>query len=263
MREAVRERHLPSVEVPLLLNFGSPHRRLDGLDPPHWTNRDGAWIVGLHDGHQLTEAVGERHFMVVRFTPIGAHLFLRTPMNLISNRAIDLAQIDSKLASLIGARVGAAADWSGRFDAVEQLVAERVLSEDAPDTIGWAWRKLVSADGRVPLRSLASEIECSHRHLIAQFRTFVGQPPKTVARLLRFNRAVRSLNGSSRDRRGEPAGKPYIEAQRLQQTRVAAISWAAIAADCGYTDQAHLIKEFRQFAGSTPARFLREVLDQG
>ena len=29
LRIAVQERHLPSTEVPLLLNFGAPHRRLD------------------------------------------------------------------------------------------------------------------------------------------------------------------------------------------------------------------------------------------
>jgi AraC-like DNA-binding protein len=78
---------------------------------------------------------------------------------------------------------------------------------------------------------------------------------------MRFNRAVRSLNASSGGRRGEPAGKPYIEAQHARQSRAAAIGWADIAADCGYADQAHLIREFRQFAGSTPARFLREVLN--
>jgi len=96
--------------------------------------------------------------------------------------------------------------------------------------------------------------------LIAQFRTFVGMPPKMVARVLRFNRAVRALNASSRDQRGEPAGKPYIEAGPVRQSSRAAIAWAEIAADCGYADQAHLIREFRQFAGSTPARFLREAL---
>jgi hypothetical protein len=136
--------------VPLLVNFWAPHRRLDGSNAGRWTNRDGAWVVGLHDGHQVSEAAGERHFMVVRFTPIGAHHFLRIPMDLISNEAIDLAQIDSKLARLVLARVGGARSWSARFDAVEQLVEERVLSNGAPGAIGWAWRKLASADGRVP-----------------------------------------------------------------------------------------------------------------
>jgi AraC-like DNA-binding protein len=253
----VRERHLPSLEVPLLLNFGAPHRRRD--QAAHWSNLDGAWFVGLHDGHQLTEAAGERHFMVVRFTPIGAHLFLRLPMERLANQAIDLREINSALASHVIDRVGSANSWSARFAAMEQLIAERVLAETAPDAMTWAWRKLETADGRVSLGGLAAELECSHRHLIAQFRTVTGLPPKTVARLLRFNGVLRVLNDLNG--RDAPAGKPYIEAPDNRQLARSPIPWAGIAADCGYTDQAHFIREFRHFAGSTPARFQREVLD--
>src|SRR5690348_16590525 len=78
----VHERHLPSTEVPLVLNFGAPHLQGNGAG---WTRRDDAWVVGLHEGPRWSAAAGERHFMVVRFTPIGAHLFLKTPMNLIAN----------------------------------------------------------------------------------------------------------------------------------------------------------------------------------
>jgi AraC-like DNA-binding protein len=261
LRISVQERHLPSTEVPLLLNFGAPHRHLDVTRPGEWTTRDGAWIVGLHTRHQLSRAAGERHFMVVRFTPIGAHLFLGLPMHLIANEAIDLEQIDSSLARAVASRVGLARSWTERFDAAESLIAERIANAGMSGDVALAWRRLVAADGNIALGSLAGELDCSHRTLIAKFRTCVGFTPKTVARLLRFNRLVRSLDQASATRANETVGKPYIESAHAGDRRVGAIRWADIAADCGYFDQAHLINDFREFAGDTPDAFLRRVSD--
>jgi AraC-like DNA-binding protein len=259
LRMPLQERHLPSTEVPLLLNFGAPHRRLDAAGTGEWTSRDGVWVVGLHNRHQLTQAVGERHFMVVRFTPMGAYLFLGLPMHLIANEALDLELIDPVLARVLVSRIGVAESWTDRFAAMESLIAERIAEAEIPLSIGVAWRKLVATDGRIALGSLASEMDCSHRTLIARFRTYMGFPPKTIARLLRFNRAVRSLDRLSRTRADEPASKPYLEVRQPEDRLVGAIQWADLAADCGYVDQSHLIREFREFAGSTPAAFLRQV----
>ena len=261
LRMPVQERHLPSAEVPLLLNFGEPHRHADAAASGEWTTRDGAWIVGLHTRHQLTQAAGERHFMVVRFTPIGAHLFLGLPMDAIANEAIDLQQIDSKFARELTGRIGFARGWTERFDAMESLIAQRIGNVEVLADVALAWRRLVAADGRVVLGSLARELNCSHRTLIAKFRTCVGFTPKTVARLLRFSRVVRCLDRASGTRANEPVGKPYIESVHAGDRLVGAIRWADIAADCGYFDQAHLINDFRAFAGSTPDAFLRCMSD--
>jgi AraC-like DNA-binding protein len=197
--------------------------------------------------------------MVVRFTPIGAHLFLGVPMHLIANGAVDLELIDPALARVLASRIVAAGSWTDRFTAMESLIAQRVADAEIPASIGLAWRRLVATDGRIALGSLASEMDCSHHTLIARFRTCVGFPPKTISRLLRFNRAVRALDWLSRTRANGPAGKPYIEGKQPEDRPVGGIQWADLAADCGYFDQAHLIKDFQEFAGRTPDAFLRHV----
>jgi AraC-like DNA-binding protein len=184
-------------------------------------------------------------------------------MNLIGGQAVELSVLDPKLAGHVMSRVGAAVSWADRFTAMEALIAERVAQAPAPSGLAWAWRKLEAADGRIALGPLASEIGCSHRALIAQFRTCIGVAPKAMGRLLRFNRAMRSLNGLSRNRGGGPASKPYIESRVPGDLPTPAVRWADMAADCGYFDQSHFIKEFRQFAGTTPTEFLRRMSDIG
>jgi AraC-like DNA-binding protein len=256
---SLRERHLPSAEVPLLLNFGEPHRHFDD-GSGGWTAHDGAWVVGLRNRHQIAEAAGERHFIVVRFTPIGAHALLGVPMHLIANDAVELERIDPALAREVLRRVGRAQGWAARFDAIETLIARCILDAQTSGAVAFAWRRLVATDGRIALGALARELDCSHRTLIAGFRAGVGLAPKTIARLLRFDRVVRALGRASPARANDCVGKPYIE-PRNAASSVGAIAWADVAADCGYFDQAHLIKDFRAFAGSTPAAFLRSVSD--
>ena len=69
-----------------------------------------------------------------------------------------------------------------------------------------------------------------------RFHADIGLPPKTVARLLRFRRAVDRCAAAPSSR------------------------WSDIALDAGYLDQAHLIRDFRQFAGMTPVEFRRSRL---
>lgn len=258
---ALRERRLPSTEVAILVNFGSPHRMLDVANPDRATNYPNAWVVGLHDTYQLGEAVGARRFMVVRFTPIGAHLFLRVPMDMLANRAVELEQIDPPIARLLLAGAHLARDWENRFTMMDSLIAERVASARSPGgLVVRAWQRLDQTHGEADLGLLAAELGCSRRHLIAQFRKQVGLPPKTIARILRFDRAVRVVNRVGRNMANDPDSRPYLDLPRTGNICDRTVRWAELALDCGYYDQSHFIKEFQAFSGVTPVAFLRQML---
>lgn len=90
-----------------------------------------------------------------------------------------------------------------------------------------------------PLGALAGEVGWSRRHLAVRCRQQLGMPPKTVARILRFERVVRLLG--------------HDDGGRL----------AEIAYDCRFSDQAHLNRDFRKLAGTTPSEYVGSPLPDG
>jgi AraC-like DNA-binding protein len=85
--------------------------------------------------------------------------------------------------------------------------------------------------GRVGIEAVADAAGVSRRHLERQFHDEVGLGVKDMARIVRLHAALVWLD------------------------RAPALSGADIAARCGYSDQAHLVRECRSFTGRTPTRF--------
>jgi AraC-like DNA-binding protein len=257
---AVREWHIPSLEVAVVLNFASPHRVLSASDPKRATNYRSGWVVGLQSRHRLTEAVGARDFIVIRFTPIGAHLVLKVPMGLLADRTIELEEIDGPWARMFESLVEATRGWEARLDLIELLIAERLTQARPPSfALNHCWQRILEAPNR-DLALLSSESGCSRRHLIAQFHAHFGMPPKTIARIRRFNLAVGVVNRLGRNAVQHPPGKPYLDLEwDSQRAHKMDTPWAELALNCGYYDQSHFINEFRAFAGVTPVEFLRRM----
>jgi len=108
--------------------------------------------------------------------------------------------------------------------------------------VSWALRYIETCGGAVDMRTLARELGYSHKHVIHLFRDHVGIPPKLLARIVRFDRLIGSL------RRGAPE------------------SWSELALTFGYYDQSHLVRDVRQFTGTTPTEartMLAESPDPG
>ena len=131
-------------------------------------------------------------------------------------------------------RVRSAPTWPERFRIVDEMLAARCASPvlPAPEVVH-AWRLLQASGGTVLTGDLAREVGWSGRYLSRQFNVEIGLSPKAAARVARFDRARHVLQ------RG-------------------ATSLAALAAGCGYYDQAHLTREFSALAGAPPARWLAE-----
>jgi AraC-like DNA-binding protein len=154
--------------------------------------------------------------------PLGAYTLLGLPMDELSGHTVDLADV-------LGSPT-----WAQRFALLDGFLLRRLADGPRPaPEIDWAWQRPVATGGAAPIGQLAAEVGWSHRHLIARFRQQVGLAPKTAARLVRFDRVWR----------------------RLDQPQP--LDWADLAREAGYADQAHLVREFHRFTGTTPTAFPR------
>lgn len=222
--EATVPRHLvlpATASVPLVVKI---------LDSPR---RPPAFIMGAHDASTAVEGDCAPSYLEVWLAPLGAYTLLGSPLDELSGQLVDLVDVLGPTGRRLAEQLRETRSWRQRFAMMDQFLLLRMASGPRPSPeVGWAWQRLVASGGTVPISRIADEVGWSHRHFIARFKQQVGLTPKTGARLVRFDAVW----------------------QRIEQCRP--LDWGRVAADAGYADQAHLIRDFRQFTGTTPAEFL-------
>ena len=204
------------------------------------TMRRTSFVAGLQDGPVLVEHRGASHGMEVYFTPLGARVFLGVPLDGLAGRVLELEDVLGPAATTLTQRLHGARGWEGRFDILEEEITRpprgrRGAGARAALGLGPAGRQPRPCE----IGLLAGELGWSHRRLIAQFREHVGMPPKRVARILRFDRALSLLEGAT------------------------SLSLAEVAYACGYADQPHFNREFRALAGISPRELVAQRLPGG
>lgn len=221
-----------SLTVPLVISFAEPFAIGLGKTPGD-NDRFASFAAGLFAGPVVIESFGGACCVQVNFTPLGARRFFKQPMSELTDSMVVLDDVLGAEGMALRERLGNAPDWAARFDIAEAFVAARLKNAaETPLEIAWAYDRIITSGGRTRISVLAEKLGRSRKHLASGFSDAIGIGPKTLSRIVRFNRAL----GLSR-----------------QQT----VDWADIAADCGYADQAHLVREFRDLAGETPTALAR------
>jgi len=190
------------------------------------------FVGGLGDVCPVIEHDGEMHGIQVDLDPLGARMLLGVPMHELARRSVPLEEVMGAEAHVLEERLYEARSWDERIEIVDRTLERKLRDAPAPPPdVTWAWKRLVQSDGRLRTSEVAAALGCSGKHLAARFREHVGLPPKTVARIARFKRATELLS---------------------------AHSLAEVAHACGYYDQSHLDRDFRDFAGTTPSSYRRD-----
>jgi len=229
---AAAESIFPDGCVELIVQLDAPARAARGersfhLQPP-------AFLMGPFASALRLAPAGRMKTLGVRFRPGGAAVFLPFPVDLLGDAEVPVDAVFGAAGARLVGRLGAAPSDEARVSIVEEFLDSRLLAgggapENSP--VAFAVRRML-ASPRYSVSGLAHDCGWSPRQLERRFRAETGLSPRLLARIIRFQRVLRAL------------GREDAE-------------WVSVALDCGYSDQPHLIRDFRAFTGQTPAAFRR------
>lgn len=221
---------MPDGCIELIFNLADPFRRF---------HPDGALeiqprsiIAGQMRSFSLIEPSGAIDLFGARFQHSGAAPFFRFPLNELTENIPDLKLVWGRAGRDIEERIQDALSTSVRVELIENELL-RLLGQNAPaDGItGAAARLIVENGGSVRVENLAAALGINGRRLERRFQQYVGLSPKRFSKIIRFQNFLGAVSSGPE--------------RNILDT----------ALSFGYYDQAHLIREFREFSGKTPAIF--------
>jgi AraC-like DNA-binding protein len=214
------ERVLPTGTVELVINLGD-----------NTTGSFDAVVAGPHSRFFVLDTSRPSSIIGVHFKPSGAFPFFALPVGELRNRHVPLEALLGRRAAELRERLLAAEGAEAKL----LLLGRMLLSLlQRPQSRHAAVGHALAAFRRGPRRiaDVVDETGLSPRRFIGLFSDEVGLTPKSFCRIRRFQRTVELLH------------------------RAQAVDWAETALACGYCDQSHMIHDFQDFAGLSPANYL-------
>jgi AraC-like DNA-binding protein len=220
---------LPDGSPELIFNLADPfeHIAADGAV----TRQPRQFLVGQITRPIAVRPTGRVRLVAVRFEAHGAAM-LHDDLQRLTDRWIDAGELRDGVLRDVAPALAAATTPEREVAVLDASFAGFVRVLARPDArVAAAVRRIRDTHGSARLDALAVELALTPRTLQRLFAKQVGISPKLLARIVRFQRVF----AASRDGAG---------------------ALARVAIECGYSDQSHLVRDFRDFAGAPPAALL-------
>ncbi len=230
-----KERILPSGTIELVINLWDDEIRIYNPAGLHCHLFSSAVVSGPYASGFVIDGAQHALILGVHFKPGGAFPFLGVPACELADAHLDLATLWGPAADELREKLCGANTPQERFRMLDEALTVRLRSSQkrhAAVPIALDAFKQTSVVPSVP--SVARRVGLSHRRFIQVFANEVGLTPKLYCRVLRFQRA------------------------RALARQAKTPDWAKLAVGCGYYDQSHLIRDFQEFSGASPAEHLRQ-----
>lgn len=230
-----QERVVPTGHMYLLFELDDIPRNTfdnDTLEPLETFKK--AWISGQQTHYITISAHEASEMFVVQFKACGATPFLHTNVHMLTNRVSCAVKIFGNEILSLREELLSGENPQKKFQIMDKWLENQFKESWEPPA---PLLKLLEELKNKPVSKVSKVIDeypNSRKHLIEQFKKYIGLTPKVFQRIIRFNEIFQKIKGNKQ------------------------VAWAEIAYQCGYSDQSHFIKEFTHFSGFNPQEFIAQ-----
>ncbi|WP_347218367.1 helix-turn-helix domain-containing protein [Chryseobacterium sp.] len=190
---------------------------------------------------QLTEPLrieptGITGIFSVRFHHNGFLPFATIPIKEMDDKAVPLEDLFGVAGTGLGEKIFSSSTIQEKIDFVETFLRERLNTETIDKIVQSTVDILLQVNGQISVHELSQQTNINRRQLERKFSSAIGMSPKQLSKTIRLQSTLRHL-----------LNKEYV-------------NLTALAHDAEYYDQAHFIKDFKEFTGLTPKEFYGDNL---
>ncbi len=229
-----KERIFPDGCAELLFEYGDLFKKYTG---EHYQIQPRSSIHGQLESYIELENVGRVGIFAVRFKPYGLKPFVRMGGHEFTGRNVSVQDVWGKDGSELEDRMLNARNVRERIAIVETFLMGKLHLPYEQKMMMHCIHLLRTVKGSMAIDRLTSDCNISRRQLERRFVDHVGISPKLLSRIIRFQNTV----------------------QLLEQGNFTSLT--ALGFEAGFYDQAHFIKDFKEFTGLNPRQYFAEHLE--
>lgn len=229
--DSQKQRIIPDGCIEMIFILGDDVKRYTSGD--NFILQPRAMVLGQITEPFFVEPTGFVSSIAVRFYPFGFASFISTPIQKLANKETPLVELFGETG--LEQKIFTATDTKQRIEILEKFLLNKMKSADTIDNVVKSTIDVIlSKGGSTPVNDLVKDDVSKRRQLERKFLKQVGMSPKQLGKVIRLQTALKMVLNQPSE------------------------SLTQIAYESEYYDQAHFIKDFREFTGTTPGSFLSD-----
>lgn len=230
--DAQKQRIVPDGCIEMAFILGDNIRRYISED--EFILQPRAMVLGQTIEPFYIEPTGYVNTFAIRFYPLGFSNFVAEPIKNLANKETPLELLfDEKIAKELEQKIIQATGVEQRIEIIEEFLLARFSDESTiENSVKTTVDALLATNGNATIKTILNDDLTKRRQLERKFVQQIGVSPKQLGKLIRLQTALKMLLSD--------------EAENLTN----------IAYESDYYDQAHFIKDFKEFTGTNPKAFL-------